>query len=146
MIFDSVPNLPKYFPKFTKVLDKITEILQQPFEEQVILFGKHKFILSQYHTSQPTYAESHQIYSDIQILIQGEEHLELYNKLSTQIHQPYSDKFDVELYYLTGKPTNITLLQPNQFIYYAPGEIHRPGIMIDTQTCTRKLVVKLNEH
>ncbi|MGG1555062.1 YhcH/YjgK/YiaL family protein [Paenibacillus ferrarius] len=89
--------------------------------------------------------ESHQVYTDIQFLVSGEERLCFY-----KLHEGakvIDDKFethDIAFYENEGTPETDIYLGPGMFAVCFPSDIHRPNCMVTESRLNKKVVIKIH--
>ena len=88
--------------------------------------------------------ESHQVYADIQFVIQGREVIQVCLRDGLTVTKPYSAEKDVD--FLNGKPEVIhqIILSFPQVVVLFPWDIHMPAIALnDKPVQSEKVVVKV---
>ena len=104
------------------------------------------FVLRQNYKSKPIGEcryETHQKYADIQILLSGEELVDVCAKETLQTTEPYSAEKDIE--FLDGSPAQIhrvILSYPLALVLF-PYDAHKPCIAIGEPESVEKIVLKV---
>jgi len=86
--------------------------------------------------------EAHRKYIDVQILLAGEERIDVTQRTDLPVETPYDETADFMLHAAPPAFTSL-LLEPGQFVVLFPHDAHRPGVALGTKTEVRKLVVKI---
>lgn len=108
------------------------------------LDGKNVFIkVSTYHTAdrKDAFYELHRHYVDIHYVISGEEYIDTRNSEGMKLETPYEAARDIEFY--SEYKTRHHLAAPGRFFIFFPSELHRPGMMAETDTLVKKVVIKV---
>lgn len=148
MIYDKLENISKYELPLC-VVDFIAGL------DESVPLGKH--ILSEdcyanveeYYTKEHElcFFENHRIYTDIQIVIVGQERLDFYLKNDLKVKEQYNKSRDIEFFYLPEKSHNSLELLNGYFTILNPGEAHRPQMNYCDKTCkVKKVVVKIKSN
>ena len=86
--------------------------------------------------------EFHGKYADIQCLITGKERFLIANTADATITQPYSEEKDAG--FVVASAVKTVDGHEGSFIYFAPGELHGPGIATEDGAChCKKAVFKI---
>lgn len=102
------------------------------------IVGDDVFVMIQEYTQQekePDY-EAHDVYADIQLVLQGSERFRWGFGLLGDLKGDFRPVTGVEKY------VEFTLRE-NQFVVFLPGEAHAPGLPEKTPAFCRKAVVKV---
>ena len=83
--------------------------------------------------------EFHGKYADIQCLVSGNERFLLANTADATITQPYSEEKDAG--FVIANTVTAVDINEGSFIYFAPGELHGPGIATDNGACRCKKAI-----
>ncbi len=108
------------------------------------LLGKDLYVaVSEYTTKNDEDArfEAHRLYADIQYVARGQEKIGIIPLASTQTSVPYDQ--DKDITFLTADGGDNRIATPDRFFVFFPGDAHRPGIKIDTNSVVKKIVVKV---
>jgi biofilm protein TabA len=101
-------------------------------------------LVNSYTTKSPEEAsfEAHRKYIDVQMLLAGRERIDVTQRTDLPILQPYDENTDA-MFYASPPAYTSLLLESGQFIVLFPHDAHRPGLLLDTPSDVRKLVVKI---
>ena len=87
--------------------------------------------------------EAHRKYIDIQILLEGEEFLDVSHSKDLEVDTPYSEEGDAALFKASAYDASVRL-EPGKFALLYPADIHRPGRMAGgSPQPVRKMVIKV---
>ena len=87
--------------------------------------------------------EAHRKYIDIQILLEGEEFLDVSHREDLEVDTPYSEEGDAALFKASEQDASVRL-EPGKFAVLYPADIHRPGRMTASGSRpVRKVVIKV---
>ena len=87
--------------------------------------------------------EAHKKYIDVQIMLRGEERMDVSLDADLPIRTPYSEDADAVLFDAPGSYSSL-VARVGQFAVFFPGDVHRPCASLDgVSTDVRKLVVKI---
>jgi biofilm protein TabA len=147
MLIDQISNIPLYEglnPYLVKGLDFIRkkEFLNLAPGRYEIDGNDVYAVISEYKTKaiKECSWEAHNKYTDIQLLISGEEKIGFASRQQQKIINPYDAEKDI--LFLEGKG-NFAELTPGMFMVLTPQDSHMPGIMIEEPVQVKKLVIKL---
>lgn len=101
-------------------------------------------IISTYTTKAPEELnfEAHRRYIDVQILLSGQERIDVTQRSDLRILQPYAENTDVMFYAAPSEFTSV-FLEPGQFVVLFPQDVHKPCLSVNYPMENRKLVVKI---
>jgi YhcH/YjgK/YiaL family protein len=146
MIYDDLSNLHFYFhgrPNFDKIQDYLSS-LSSDSEDGTRDLDYCKVIISSYVTEHSSLCESHEIYDDLHMVLQGQEAVEFYNPKLNKVKFNYDEDKDVTLYYKEAMPTVTLPLYNRKFCYLPAGEVHSPGLPHKVgPSYVKKVVVKI---
>ncbi len=87
--------------------------------------------------------EAHQIYADLQLVIQGKERMDVSVEGHPRAVTDYDFKADISFFEDPKKESSICV-SAAQFAFFFPGELHKPGCHIaNTSEKVKKLVFKI---
>lgn len=147
MIYDKINNLSFYLP-FDRRFSVITDYLNK-VDAKNLPVGSYEIgsgILANVSEYEPmkenNYWEIHKKYADLQYLVSGNEIIE-WAPLDEVIEpSEYSEEYDYYGSSKTGK-TKVTLtVDEGSFAYFAPCDMHRPGILRNAEK-VKKIVFKI---
>lgn len=146
MIYDDLSNLHFYFhgrPNFDKIQDYLSS-LSSDSEDGTRDLDYCKVIISSYVTGHSSLCESHEIYDDLHMVLEGQEAVEFYNPKLNKVKFNYDEDKDVTLYYKEAMPTVTLPLYNRKFCYLPAGEVHSPGLPHKIgPSYVKKVVVKI---
>jgi len=115
-------------------------------EAQKIELGSGVFAVEQVYDSKPRvegFFESHRKYIDVQVVIEGEELMEVIDATRITVNQPYLAERDL-ITYLDATNASRLLLVAGQAAIFFPVDVHMPSLRTDTSAVlVRKTVVKV---
>ena len=151
MIVTSVSSLNRYHG-LSKNLDiAIDWLLRGGWEGhadgRLDIDGDNVYALFQrYESKKPENArfETHREYIDIQLLLEGEEHVYVRDPRDLPIAVPYT--YDIEFQEVPADPeAHVCLLRPGTALILFPEDAHRPGVCIDGKRIhCHKVVLKIH--
>lgn len=150
MIYDKIENLPFWaerIPSLRRALLESKVLTEKDFSiGKTIIDGENLYASSSAYSTEPREArkfENHRRYADVQMLIEGEEYIDVYFPDSPLPEHTYSAESDIEFLNLGEKYTTVTL-RAGEFLLLLPGEWHRPCISVEKEPCEcRKIVTKI---
>jgi len=88
--------------------------------------------------------ETHRKYVDIQLLLSGEEIIEVFPKASLTVSEPYNPDRDAEFYHVPSQASARMLLTPGRFLVFFPEDAHMPCLSVgDSPQPVKKVVIKV---
>ena len=148
MIYDRIENLPLWaekIPSLKRALTESKKVADAPFSlGKTIIDGDDLFASSSEYAAEARDTknfENHHIYIDVQMLIEGEEQIDVIIP-EEQPEGDYSEENDVEFESFDKGYSTVTL-RAGDFLLLLPGEWHRPGVGDGTKC--RKTVVKIRK-
>lgn len=127
MIVANIQNKAEYYgihPELDKALDCLTpEFLEQAATKKTLLDGENLFVTKFHLETVPeeeTFFEAHRKYLDIQVVIRGQERVQIAHP-STLTLTEHRDDF----YGYTGTGEQTVVLRPGNFLIVFPGDAHR---------------------
>ncbi|KAF0811688.1 Toxin-antitoxin biofilm protein TabA [Andreprevotia sp. IGB-42] len=135
----------------TAVNHALTLLLQQdlaglPTGRYPLDGDKLFFMIQEMHTrpQQDNRPEAHREHADIQLLLSGEERYGVaLAGADRQVVEDLRDTHDIAFYAQPAREVFIDL-QPGMFVFFLPGELHRPCCAIAAPQPVRKAVVKIH--
>ncbi len=148
MIQDSLKNSHLYYDS-SKALKKaftfINELDPSSPDGSYEIDGEALFaILCSYPTRQADSAlfEAHKKYIDIQVVLAGQERIDVSLDEDIEVSQPYDEDKDVVLFNAPQIYSTL-MMRAGEFAIFYPQDIHRPSCSIKDPQDVRKLVVKV---
>jgi len=87
--------------------------------------------------------EAHRRYIDIQLVVRGQEAIQVAPVTALVTAQPYDPAKDIEFFAVPQESTTLAL-HAGDFGVFVPGDGHRPGLHLDGPHVSRKAVVKVS--
>ena len=84
--------------------------------------------------------ESHRLYMDIHVAVSGEELVQYAAAFDARVEKEYDEKVEAALY--CAESNSAVHLRPGYFAVFFPGELHRTGIAVKSETLISKFIVK----
>lgn len=153
MIFSDLKNWRREKQVYPKAINRGLEYIQntdfsamKPGNYEIA--GNLMFAMLQERTTtswQTRQPESHQTYTDIQYLIEGEEMIRVAHLTGEEvISNDYFEERDLAFYSKVGPETSL-LLQPGSFAVFYPGDVHLPVCGVTEDKPLRKVVIKIHK-
>jgi len=86
--------------------------------------------------------ESHRKYIDIQLLLSGEEMMQVTDVADLRVSSPYNEEKDCLLYYPSGNASGV-ILRPGSIMILYPKDAHRSMCYAGKISCVKKIVGKV---
>ena len=86
--------------------------------------------------------ESHKYYADVQVIIEGEERMDVSLEHNLNPLEPYREKDDVTKLNAPGCFSSLSM-KPGMFAVFFPDDVHRPNCSLDVKTRNRKVCMKV---
>ena len=131
MIYDTFSNTRLYFSKkqaVSKALQYAAEFDQSKPDGRYDIDGDKLYALVMtYHTKSADELkfEAHKKYIDVQLLLDGQEFLDVSLDKNLDVQMPFSAEMDAVLF-KAPKQFSSVLLEPGRFAVLYPDDIHRP--------------------
>jgi len=148
MIIDKITNLNQYFSgawieglmSFYQTLSKNTPNGNYAVIENDLLFCK---VMSYETKTEDFVTESHIEYIDFQILLEGNERLDIYEPGVLDVKKEYSKETDCIFYHFPvgTVPTVSISLKPGIVAVLLPQDAHATQISVESTPCTLKKIV-----
>lgn len=87
--------------------------------------------------------EAHRRYIDIQLVVRGQEAIDVAPVAGLVTAEPYDAAKDIE-FFATPRESAALALRAGDFEVFAPGDAHRPSLHLDGPHVSRKAVVKVS--
>jgi YhcH/YjgK/YiaL family protein len=147
MIFDKISNLSFYLPfdaRFQTVIDYLAKTDVDALEEGSYPIGDGILAnVSEYEPIKGEFAfEAHRKYADLQYLHRGDEIIEWMPLDEIKDASEYSDEYDYLGTTTVGKTKVALEVDEGSFAYFAPCDVHRPG-MFRRADKVKKIVFKI---
>jgi biofilm protein TabA len=149
MIFDTLDRAGLYIDcceHLAEAVAALRTLNAEASEGRTDLNGGAYIALSRYATKLPAEHtagyEAHRAFIDVQIVLDGQERIEVADTHSLVPREAYDADRDVAFYEPPRYSTSV-LLRPGQFVVLFPGDAHRPGLALDEPAGLVKAVAKL---
>ncbi len=103
------------------------------------------FALEQVYKTKPPAEvmwESHRAYIDIQVVVEGEEHMEVADVSTLRVSEDLTPGKDVLFYHASPRASLLKAVAGQGAVFF-PVDAHRPSMAIDAPALVRKTVVKV---
>ena len=87
--------------------------------------------------------ESHIKYIDVQVLLDGEELIDVALEKNLEVVQEYSEEKDAAFFGAPEKYTSV-IMKPGRFVVLYPEDVHRPNCSLQKDREVRKIVLKVH--
>lgn len=145
MIFDKIENLRQYDVVSDKVLEFILNLDMSTPTGRCVIDEKTYANIEEYNTKphENCFFEAHKRYIDIQLLLKGEERLDVRHIDGLTVKTPYDDEKDL-VFFENRDETASVKLQEGSFALLFPHDAHRPQMCLSgVSECVKKVVVKI---
>ena len=148
MIYDKFENIGLYFDKnrqLGKAIDFAAGFDKSQPDGRYDVDGDNIYaIVMTYETKtvEELKFEGHKKYIDIQLLLNGQEYMDVSLDKDLVVDTPYSRQNDVVLF-AQPKYSASVLLKSGNFAIAFPDDIHQPGRMVEQAGQVRKMVIKV---
>ena len=149
MIADSIKNYSLYpfGPAWNAAFDFLKTLTPETETGKRLIQGDRLFAgVDCYETKSRAAAklETHRKYVDIQVLLSGEEVIEIFPKQELTVSTPYNPEKDAEFYQVPSETRAKVTLSPGQFVVFLPEDAHMPCLMAgDSPQPVKKVVIKV---
>ena len=148
MIYDSLENFGLYFRPYERLYRAISfaqQLDKAHPDGKIEIESENIFAIIMRYQSKPAdelVFETHKKYIDIQLVLEGEELIDVSVCKSMKCTQEYSIEKDVTLWQ-PNEDYGSLLMRPGRFTVLYPQDIHRTGRCIDSPEAVRKMVIKV---
>ena len=148
MIFDSIDNFDSYFTSDTcvKLINHIKELTSDSDVGKTYVIDDDLIInIDVYSTKELSNCvlETHEKYVDIQLLLSGEEYIDIYPSENLEVKDEYDNNRDVAFYHVPDVDPVRVKLVPGNFTVLFPQDAHSPQIKVLESCDVKKVVVKI---
>lgn len=147
MILDQLSRIDHYMG-LNKNLDRAIAMLKSG-EMDTMTIGKHIieenqlfYLVQSYETKDPSEAklEGHKRYIDLQLMVSGEEAMDVADLADVTLSVPYDSDADIQFF---DGDYNRVVVKEGAFVIFFPHDTHRPGIRVGEAKRVRKVVFKI---
>lgn len=148
MISDSFDNSARYhIPYFAQIARFLEERGSAEISEgEIEILGRDLFVrVSEYVPGRPDKKqfEAHRIYADFQFIAAGREIIQYTSEPNLKSSAHYDEREDIQ-FFETPSDLSSLVVFAGQFVFFFPGELHRPCCQADPNPGkVRKLVFKI---
>ena len=147
MIYDKISNLAFYLPfdsRFQTVIDYLAKTDVDAIETGSYPIGDGILAnVSEYAPLKEEFAfEAHRKYADLQYLHRGDEIIEWMPLDEIKDASEYSEEYDYLGTTTVGKTKVALTVDEGSFAYFAPCDVHRPGMFRNAEK-VKKIVFKI---
>ncbi len=148
MIYGTFENFRKYFHAGSPLFEALSFALEFDSSKSdgryEIEGDKIYALVSSYETSPApeNKFEVHRKYADVQVVLEGEEKIEISLSSELRTTSEYSDANDKVLVESPGDSASL-VMKRGYFAVIYPGEAHRPNCVLHEKQHVRKIVVKV---
>lgn len=148
MILDDIRSLSRYNIPMAEEIEAYlkSENFSFPDKEEIVIDGRRLFVRPSAYTTRPASEagfETHQVYADLQYVLQGVEVMQLASSEMLVPLTAYDPLKDIRFFSADGQPTELVVRQ-GSFVFFYPGEAHRPCCQYMSRPASvRKLVFKI---
>lgn len=150
MIYDDINHRNLYFkhPIFDEIFAELAKITTSTPNGMIKNHDGYYFNVMEYETeSSPTIIELHRKEVDIQVLLKGEEIIQIFDERGVRIDKAYDENSDCQFYVQTGKPIVQMNLSAGKMAVFFPQDIHyAKHIVAGIPTKLKKVVVKVKRE
>lgn len=145
MIVDYIKNIRKYSNLIPQDVLTFIENLNNDIEIKRHIFKNENYANVDVYSPKPIQDcrfEAHKNYIDVQIMLKGEEEIDITSVDSLEILEQYDENRDVMFFYTHKKPFDKIILSEGKFVLIYPYEAHQPQVKT---TCdnVKKVVCKI---
>jgi YhcH/YjgK/YiaL family protein len=148
MIFDQLKNLNRYsqIPYLKEIQDFLSTLKTFPKEQEIEILERELFVRTGEYETGPAAEkqfEAHTIYADLQLMIAGEEVMEISLESNPKPVTSYQEEADIRFF---ANPEEISPVHvpAGHFTVFFPGELHKPGCQVNGRSGKiQKLVFKI---
>lgn len=148
MLFGNIEQLeliPFTDKKLSELIDQASLIAKENPDGKYPLAEEGAFVVLVSAETEPASqrkAEIHKYYTDVQIILQGEERIGYSNSLSQDLKD--INELENDLHFLPEvQNENFVDLNAGDFALFYPNQIHRPLCAIDQPSAVRKAIIKI---
>ncbi len=147
MIYDRFENIDRYFQVGTplhRALAYARDAAREAPEGRTDIDGSRLYASVAAYETGPVEArrfEAHRAYIDVQVLLAGEERIDVSLERDLPVAEAYDPQKDVIFF----KPPTFAAslpMRPGWFAVFYPHDIHRPGVHLGEKQRVRKIVLK----
>ena len=148
MIYDTFENMGQYCVEgepLRKALDFAKSFDQSQPDGRYEIDGDNIFANVMSYTTKAAEElkfEGHKNHIDVQLLLEGEELMDVYLGTDLEVDTPYSEEADATLFKAPDYFSTV-LLKPGRFAAVFPDDLHQPSRFVEAPQPVRRMVVKV---
>ena len=148
MILDLLTNAPMYtrlHPLFEAAFNYLHSFDQNTPDGKYEIMGTDLIAIVERYatkTSPEKEWEAHEVYGDIQVVMQGQEKCGHAERSNLSVSKPYNRDKDVEKYSAPSVDSSALILKPGMFAIFYPHDAHQPSVKIHAPESVLKVVLK----
>lgn len=148
MIFDQLVNAETYqslHPLFPEAFSYLRSFDLNTPDGKYELRGNDLVAMVERYVTKPITDkewEAHNLYGDIQVIMQGQEQCGHAERTRLAISKPYQSGKDVEKFMPPNFSASVLVLKPEMFAIFYPQDAHQPSIRIQEPESVLKVVLK----
>ena len=148
MIYDTFENADNYFnvgEPLRKALDFATGFDLSLPDGRYEIDGDNIFANVMSYTTKAAEElkfEGHKNHIDVQVVLEGEELMDVYLGTNLEVDTPYSEEGDATLFQAPELFSTV-VLKPGRFAAVFPDDLHQPSRFVGAPQPVRKMVVKV---
>ncbi len=149
MLFDLLDNALGYpfGPAWVSTVDALRALMARselPVGEYPLADGARAIVME--YATRPRAEglyEAHDVMADIQLVLEGEEYIDIAPRAALTPSAPYDAAKDIVFYKETPEAAARVLLRPGSFALLPPRDAHMPSLNVRGACAVKKLVIKL---
>lgn len=135
-------------PVWTRALEGLARLTpEDPDATLDWMPDQRMFVMVQGYTTEPREScrfEAHRRYIDIQLMLAGEEIIEIAPLDTLEVDTPFEPDRDVGFFKTPAAPCTQLVLRPGDFAIFFPEDAHMPKVRVSAPCPLRKAVVKID--
>jgi biofilm protein TabA len=148
MIYDTLNQLDQYFPEdspLQRALAYVRDFDRSQVDGRYPIDGDGLYALVSTYDSSPREErrfEAHQKYLDVQVLLEGEEAIDVSLETNLPFLQEYNPAKDIS-FFQPPQEYSTLVMKPGIAAIFYPQDLHRPNCQLHGKQHVRKIVVKV---
>jgi YhcH/YjgK/YiaL family protein len=152
MIHDSLKSAPLYHglhPLFPQAFAYLQSFDPNTPDGKYELHGKDLVAIVERYSTKPAGDkewEAHEVYGDIQAMIEGSERCGHCERSRLAVIRPYNPEKDVEKFSAPAHEASSLVMTPGMFAIFYPQDAHQPSVQMHAPAPVLKVVLKFRLH
>lgn len=148
MIYDTFDHIDTYCRKdspLARAIRFVAEFDRAQPDGRYPIEGEAMYALVSSYTTSPRVErrfEAHKKYLDVQVLLEGEESIDISLEANLPLLQEYNETKDIFFVQPPAECASL-VMQPGYFAVFYPQDFHRPNCQLRGASPVRKIVVKI---